>query len=454
MTQDAAQAVEACLENIRRDNDTLKAIITVTDGLAQEMAEACDRARAEGRWLGLLHGMPVALKDNIETAGIRTTSGAKYLADHIPNENAPVVDSLRAQGAVIIGKANMQELAWGVVSDNPVFGQCRNPWNPAHIAGGSSGGSGAAVAADMCVGALGTDTGGSVRLPASMTGVTGLRPTHGRIPIRGITPVSVQNDSVGPMARSVTDVARIFAALATYDPLDPHSADQPLEHFLHTLHEGVKDLRIGVPRNFFFEDVHPEVEQAVREALAIFAQLGAHLVPIDVPGAEEAQRHTTVIAYADACAYHKDRLDNTPEAFSKAVYERMILGRDFSGVDYAEALRGRENWRRALKHVFEQVDVIAAPATPYPPPPIKADGDLHARTQHATRFTYGGALASIPGISLPCGFTADGLPIGLMLEAAWWREPALFRAGAAYQQVTDWHLRRAPRLDGADSVPT
>ena len=198
------------------------------------------RAADEGRWLGLLHGMPIALKDNIETAGVRTTSGAAYLADHIPNSDAPVVGRLKAQGAVLIGKANMQELAWGVVSTNPVVGQCRNPWNPERIPGGSSGGSGAVVAAEMAAAALGTDTGGSVRIPASMTGVAGLRPTHGRISIRGITPVSVAHDTVGPMARSVADVARLFAALAAYDPLDPVSRDLPLGNFLPRLDDGIE----------------------------------------------------------------------------------------------------------------------------------------------------------------------------------------------------------------------
>ena len=445
----AREAVEGCLARIEALDPALNAMITTTAEAAREAADACDRAAAEGRWLGLLHGLPVALKDNIETAGVRTTSGAAYLADHIPNRDAPAAARLKAQGAILIGKANLQELAWGVVSTNPVAGQCRNPWNPARIPGGSSGGSGAAVAADMAEAALGTDTGGSVRIPAAMTGIAGLRPTHGRISIRGITPVSVAHDTVGPMARRVAAVARIFAALAAYDPLDPVSRDLPLGNFLPSLGDGIAGVRVGLARNFFFEDVDDGVEAAVREGARTLESLGARLVDVTLAGAETAQRWTTIMAYADACAYHRERLDAGPGAISRPVYERMMLGRDFGAVDYAEAMRGREAWRRTLAEAFETVDVLLAPTTPRPAPPIADERSLHRATQEATRFTYGGALASIPGLSLPCGFAADGLPVGMMLEAAWGAEPLLLRMGHAYQTATDWHLRRAPCLDPA-----
>ncbi len=445
----AREAVEGCLARIEALDPALNAMITTTAEAAREAADACDRAAAEGRWLGLLHGLPVALKDNIETAGVRTTSGAAYLADHIPNRDAPAAARLKAQGAILIGKANLQELAWGVVSTNPVAGQCRNPWNPARIPGGSSGGSGAAVAADMAETALGTDTGGSVRIPAAMTGIAGLRPTHGRISIRGITPVSVAHDTVGPMARRVADVARIFAALAAYDPLDPVSRDLPLGNFLPSLGDGIAGVRVGLARNFFFEDVDDGVEAAVREGARTLESLGARLVDVALAGAETAQRWTTIMAYANACAYHRERLDAGPGAISRSVYERMMLGRDFSAVDYAEAMRGREAWQRTLAEAFETVDVLLAPTTPRPAPPIADERSLHRATQEATRFTYGGALASIPGLSVPCGFAADGLPVGMMLEAAWGAEPLLLRMGHAYQTATDWHLRRAPCLDPA-----
>jgi len=447
MATSAVAATEACIENIHRHNETLNAVVTWDEPAALARAAEADRAAGEGRWLGLLHGMPITLKDNIATAGMRTTSGAMFFADHVPNEDADVVRRLHAAGAVLIGKANMQELAFGVVTTNPVFGQCRNPWNPDHIPGGTSGGSGASVAAGMCQGSLGTDTGGSVRIPASMTGVAGLRPTHGRISIRGVTPASMSNDTIGPMAREVADVARLFAALAGYDAGDPVSADQPLENFLPALNDGIAGKRIGIVRKFHFERLHPEVEQAVLDSIKVFERLGAEIHEIELPGAELAQDWNIAQIYGDICAYFGDRLKNQPETISPRVRARMMLGLDFTAVDYAEAMRGKEIWQRTLKRTFaEQVDMILAPTVPMPPPAITGDENLHEATRDAARFTYGSALSSHPGLSVPCGFTSDGLPIGLMLEAAWWNEPLLFRAGVAYQKETDWHLRRPPML--------
>ncbi len=447
MATSAVAATEACIENIHRHNETLNAVVTWDEPAALARAAEADRAAGEGRWLGLLHGMPITLKDNIATAGMRTTSGAMFFADHVPNQNADVVRRLHAAGAVLIGKANMQELAFGVVTTNPVFGQCRNPWNPDHIPGGTSGGSGASVAAGMCQGSLGTETGGSVRIPASMTGVAGLRPTHGRISIRGVTPASMSNDTIGPMAREVADVARLFAALAGYDAGDPVSADQPLENFLPALNDGIAGKRIGIVRKFHFERLHPEVEQAVLDSIKVFERLGAEIHEIELPGAELAQDWNIAQIYGDICAYFGDRLKNQPETISPRVRARMMLGLDFTAVDYAEAMRGKEIWQRTLKRTFaEQVDMILAPTVPMPPPAITGDENLHEATRDAARFTYGSALSSHPGLSVPCGFTSDGLPIGLMLEAAWWNEPLLFRAGVAYQKETDWHLRRPPML--------
>ncbi len=449
MTESAVAATEACLDNIRKHNETVNAVVTWDDDAALARAAEVDKAVAEGRWLGLLHGMTMSLKDNIATAGMRTTSGAKFLADHVPNEDADVVRRLRAAGAVLIGKANMQELAFGVVTTNPVFGQCRNPWNPDNIPGGTSGGSGASVAAGMCQGSLGTDTGGSVRIPAAMTGVAGMRPTHGRISIRGVTPASVANDTIGPMAREVADVARLFAALSGYDPEDPVSADEPLENFLPRLGDGIKGVRIGIARHFHFQRLHPEVEQAVLDTIPVFERLGAEIREITLPGAELAQDWNIKQIYGDICHHFKERLDNDPESLSPRVLARMRLGLDFSAVDYAEAMRGKEVWRRTLKRVFQdEVDIILAPTVPMPPPEITGEENLHEATRDAARFTYGSALSSHPGLSVPCGFTSDGLPIGVMLEAAWFNEPLLFRAGVAYQGETDWHRRRPSLLVG------
>ena len=443
------EATEACLANIERHNGAVNAMITPLPDSARTDADAADRAASDGRWLGLLHGMPVAVKDNIDTAGVRTTSGSLLFENNIPNRDAPVVSRLRAAGAVVVGKATMHELAFGVRSNNPIFGQCRNPWNLDHVPGGSSGGSGAAVAAEMCVGALGTDTGGSVRCPASMNGVTGLRPTHGGIPISGITPVSVSHDSVGPLARRVEDVARLFAVLCGYEAGDPQSREHRYENFLPALGQGVEGLRIGLPSHFYFDDLLPEVETAVRAAAGVFEGLGAELCEIDIEGAEDAHRWAATIIYAEMCARYGERVKNEPEMFSDQVRERITTGFDHTGADVARALIARDVWRRTMRNVFNGVDMVLVPTIPGEAPPIEDSRSLLAATHDATRFTYGGALAKIPGLSLPCGFTSAGLPIGGMLEAAWWNEPTLFRAGYAYQRVTDWHLRRAPLLDAA-----
>ena len=441
-TTQSRDATQACLDAIEAHEDKVHAMITVTAEDAMRQAEAADKAAADGRWLGLLHGVPLAIKDNIVTAGVRTTAGSAFFGDHVPNENAPVVDRLMRAGAVMVGKATMHEFAFGIRSDNTVSPPCHNPWNLERIPGGSSGGSGAAVAADMCVGALGSDTGGSVRLPASINGISGLRPTHGRVPNHGSTPVSPSFDTIGPMARSVSDVARIFAVIAGHDARDPYAVTRPLENFLPSLNDGIEGVRIGMPRNFYFEDVHPEIDAATRQAAGVLESLGAELVEVDVPGAAEMQHWTTIMIFCDALAFHAERRKNNPEKFSPGVFDRMTHGESFTGVDYANALRAREAWKSDLARLFDGIDVLLSPTLPTQVPPIEEDVSLLEATKGCTRNTYAGAFGQLPGLSVPCGFSSDGLPIGLQLEAAWWNDPLLLRVGHAYQGVTDWHLRR------------
>jgi aspartyl-tRNA(Asn)/glutamyl-tRNA(Gln) amidotransferase subunit A len=446
MTTAARDALEACLDNVERHNGAVNAYVTVTADTAREQADAADKATADGRWLGLLHGLPLAIKDNIATAGVRTTSGSLLYKDHVPNHDAEVMRRVRAAGAVMIGKVTMHELAFGVRSNNPIIGACHNPWDLDRIPGGSSGGSGAALGADMCVAALGTDTGGSVRLPGAMNGVTALRPTHGRISNHGVTPVSVRFDTVGPMARRTEDVARLFAVLAGYDPKDPLSADRRLENFLPSLDEGIAGMRLGIPRNFFFENLHPDTERAVLEAAKVFESLGATLHEVTVDGAETAHRWAATMIYSDMCAHFADAMENQPDLITPAVLERMRTGLRHKGTDYARGMRAQENWKRGLAELFEDVDAILSPTMPGEPAPIDDSRNLLDATHDATRFTYGAGLSGTPAISLPCGLTGNNLPIGVMLEGPWWSEPALLRAGVAYQKETDWHLRKAPLL--------
>ena len=442
MAETALEHVTKSLERAAVQNDDLKTFITITREQALTDAVKSDEAAVKGRWLGLLHGMSMAVKDNIDTAGIRTTSGAKFWSERVPNDDATVVKRLKAAGAVIVGKSTLGELVFDVMSHNPVVGHAKNPWDKERSPGGSSGGSAAALAADMCAGALGSDTGGSVRIPAAFCGVSGLRPTHGAVSNTGATPVSAGNDTIGPMARRVEDVARIFAVIAGYDATDPHSIDHDFGNFLPRLHDGVKGMKIGLPRNYFFENIDSEIDVLVREGAAVFERLGAEIVEIDMPGAEEAQPQAAIQIYCDAANYHRRRLESEPESFSKPVFERMSRGLDIKGVELASALRFKEQWMRTVEEVFDAVDMILCPTTPILPLSLEDTPDLHELTARAASLTYPGSLASIPGLSLPCGFTKSGLPVGLQLQAAWWNDPLLLRAGCAYQSETVWHEGR------------
>lgn len=425
----------------------LNALVTSDwEGAAQRAAHLAER-RSQGQWNGLLDGLVLAIKDNIETAGIITTSGSDFFRTHVPNHDAPVVERLKAAGALIAHKSALHEFAFGIRTTSPVSGQTLNPWNNERIPGGSSGGSAAAVAAGLCDAAIGTDTGGSVRLPAAMCGITGLRPTVGAVSNRGSTPVCPSQDTVGPMARSAMDVARLFATIVGFDSADPFSVDRKCEHFLPTLDAGVKGVTIGICERHYFEGIEDDIGQALDQSIKIFESLGATIVPVDLTGADTTHEAATTIIYSDACAFHTRRLTEEPERFDAQVLERMQRGFDFSSLDYSRAMSERMRWQRELKTTFDKVDLLLSPTVHTYTPLVDDAKSLHAATRDATRNTYAGAFGQIPGLSIPCGMTRDGMPVGLQLEAPWWHEPNLLRAGVAFQQHTDWHLRRAD--DGA-----
>lgn len=440
-TPSAEARLEACLAAIDTWQQRTNAYITVTADTARAEARAADQAQARGRWTGPLQGMPIAIKDNLDTAGVRTTSGSLFFGDRRPNADATIVARLKRAGAVMVGKATMHEVAFGVRSHNPVIGQARNPFDLARIPGGSSGGSGIVVATGMAEGAIGTDTGGSVRLPAALNGITGLRPTHGRVSNHGCLPVSLSHDTVGPMARTAAECALIFSVIAGYDPLDPTSVDQPLESFLPALADGIAGVRIGIPRSGYLEGATAEVAEAYRRALSTFERLGARLVDVDVPDAAAMQDEAKVIIYSDACHLHAERMPDA-ERWGPTTLERMRAGLAFTGRDYARAMRAREVWKRTLRHLFDDVDILASPTILDEAPPIEDGQSLGAATLAVTRNTYSGAFGAIPGLSLPNGVSKNGMPLALQLEAAWWREPLLFRAGHAFQLATEWHERR------------
>ncbi|SDV50792.1 amidase [Chitinasiproducens palmae] len=446
----------AQLGNMARFNDALNAMILPTPDAALQDAARADAALARGECLGLLHGMTVSVKDNIDMAGLPTTAGARFLADNIAQTDAPVVARLRRAGAVIVGKANMAELAFGSRSFSAVGGQCRNPWDRERIPGGSSGGSAVSVAADFCTGSLGTDTGGSVRGPACYNGLTGLRVTHGRVPINGVVPVSEHNDTVGPIARAATDVARLFAVIAGYDDGDPNavppsraanaSIESLLHNFLPTLNDGIRGKRIGIAQKPYFEQLEAGVADKVMAAAAELERAGAVLIDVDLPLAPEVHAHASASIFSDVCSVFFERLSNAPETITASVVERMRHGLQVTGVRYAQAQAFRIRWRRQLAQLFHGVDLLLSPTSPGGAPLIDDGANLLEATRRATVNTYAGAYGGIPGISIPCGFSATGMPLGLQLEAAWWNEPLLLQAAVAYQAVTDFHTRRAPML--------
>ena len=438
----ALQRLEQCFEAIEAWNPLVNAMMIVDTEGARRAAQAADDATAQGRSLGLLHGIPIAVKDNLDTAGLRTTYGSGFFKNHVPTKDATVVRRLRQAGAVIVGKASLHEFAFGVRSNNPVSGQCRNPWDITRIPGGSSGGSGVVVATGMSQMALGTDTGGSVRIPAALNGVTGLRTTIGRVPNTGCMPVSETHDTVGPMARTAHEAAQLFAVLAGFDPEDPISESVRLEQFLPNLRQGIKGVKIGVPTNHYFEGLDPCVAKAMEQALDTLKKLGAEIVDIALPGAELAHASSTHMIYLDACVTHAERLAIGGDNWSPQTLERMRMGLSYTGTDYARAMRHREAWVRQMQNAFKKIDVLLSPTTKTVAPPIIEDRNLFEATRAVTANTYVGAFAKIPGLSVPCGLSAQGLPIGLMLEAAAWNEPLLLQVGCAFQDVTDWHTLR------------
>ena len=441
----ASEYVEQGLSAVDRLDARLRAMITVTAGRARQRAQELDSLAAAGRSAGLLHGMTVTLKDVIHTAGVRTTNGANFPEDEYPEHDAEVVTRLMRAGAISIGKANLHEFAYGGTTQNPFHGSCRNPWDLERIPGGSSGGSGAGIAAGYAHVALGTDTAGSGRLPAALNGIAGLRPTPGRISGRGVTPVSAAFDTISPMARRVSDIAKVYMVLAGYDPADPVSVDRPVEDPLLGLSAGIRGLKIGLPRRHFFDAMDDGVARAVEQGLATLAHLGAQLVDIEIPGAENASQPFEHLFHTDAAGYHEERLARAPDRYGADTRQRLqTLGGKVSGAAYARALVWAAAWRRQLQGVFAQVDVVVHPSAPAVAPTVEECRDTTAATRRLTTCCYPWSLACVPVLSLPVGFAEHGMPCGLTAVAAWWNEPVLFRLGEAFQRATDWHLRQPP----------
>ena len=435
------EITQECLGRIDRLNPSLNAFITVTAESALAEARRAETEILRGEWRGPLHGVPLALKDLLDTAGVRTTAASALYKDRVPDQDAEVVRRLRQAGAVIVGKNNLHEFAYGGSSLVSYFGDVHNPWDVGRIAGGSSGGSAAAVVAGLAYAAIGTDTAGSIREPAALCGCAGLKPTYGRVSSRGVIPLSLSLDHVGPLAATVEDAAIVLQAIAGYDAGDITSADVPVADYVSALREGAKSLRVGVPRTYFFEDLDPEVASAMEHALRGISTLVAEVreVQLEVPTDRTLQA-------AESYAYHAANVAKSPELYQPETVRRIRSGERVSAAEYIERRRELDEARRSIGQVFADVDLLVTPTMPMPAPAI---GDLKTNPEalrpaelKLLRHTRPFNVWGLPAISLPCGFTQSGLPIGLQIAGPHWREDLVFRLAHDYEQATAWHKRK------------
>ena len=433
------EVTQAYLERIDALNETLNTYITVTREQALADARRCEGEILRGDYRGPLHGVPVALKDLYDTAGVRTTAASKIYAHRVPAEDATSVARLRAAGAVIIGKTNLHEFAYGVTTDSSYFGPTRNPWDLARVPGGSSGGSGAAVAAGLCAAATGSDTGGSIRIPAALCGIVGLKPTYGRISCHGLLPLSWTLDHAGPMTRSVYGAAAMLTAMAGYDPRDPASADVPVPDFAASLEEGMTGLRIGLDPQWALTGIHGEVRDAFEQVLKALEEMGAEIMEVSVPRVREGMEAALTILMAEATAIHEEFLRTRPDDYQPDVRARLEKGFDITGLDYARARRSGELLRRDFATLFQRIDLLATPMCGIVAPKlgqreVVIDGEAVPVMAPLTRYTRVFNLTGLPAISVPCGFSSEGLPIGLQLVGRAWDEATVLRAAYAYEK--------------------
>jgi aspartyl-tRNA(Asn)/glutamyl-tRNA(Gln) amidotransferase subunit A len=439
----STELTKACLERINSIDGKLHSFITVTADLALEQAEQADRELKSGKDCGPLHGVPIALKDLYATKGIRTTCHSAVLEHWIPDHDATAVTKLREAGTVLLGKLGMHEFAFGGPSVDAPFPAVRNPWNVAHIPGGSSSGSGAALAAGLCYGALGSDTGGSIRTPSSHCGVVGIKPTYGRVSRYGVIPLSWSLDHAGPMARSVEDCAVLLQAIAGYDSKDPASANVAAPDFRAGLKDGIKGLRIGVPRVHWFDEnkgTDPQTETVFNDALKVLESLGAVIVEIDGRPFSIARKANQTILVAEAYAYHEKTLQSTPEKIGSSARRRILEGAFLSASDYITAQRARAELNNQIRENFSRIDVFVTPSAPRPP---EAFATMDPNEQNLRpSFTNPFNLTGLPAISVPGGFTEGNLPAGLQIVAQPFEESVALRVAYAFEQATDWHHRR------------
>lgn len=441
------ETTEAVLDRVDKIDRQLNSFITLLRDQALDQARAAEQEIANGQYRGPLHGIPIALKDLYYTKGIRTTAGSKILSDFIPTYDATVVSRLQDAGAILIGKLNMHEFARGATNSSSLIGACYNPWDTLRVTGGSSGGSGAAVAAGLCYGALGSDTGGSIRIPAAFCGIVGLKPTYGRVSRHGVFPLSWSLDHVGPMTRTVTDAALMLQTIAGHDRQDPTTRAAVVPDYTAPLTEDIEGVRLGIPQEFYFEQLDSEVSESVRAAIQTLERAGAHTEEISLPLSQYAGAAGRIISLTEAAEIHEPFLKTRLADYSPDVRAGFLTGQLILGKHYIKAQRLRSLIRQEMAAALQRVDALITPTVPIPAPRIGQTtidiGQEHLETLWAlSRLTRPANLTGFPAISVPCGFTQDGLPIGLQLTGRPFAEASILQIAYAYEQSTTWHQRR------------
>ena len=426
----ASDLASACYRQIEKLNPTLNAFITVINPDQNVLPPSGSMP---------LYGIPIAVKDLYYTKGIRTTGGSKFFADHIPTEDAFVVQKIKRAGGQIIGKTNTHEIALGVTNNNPHFGACKNPWDITRTPGGSSGGSAVAIATGMAMAALGTDTGGSIRIPAALCGVVGLKPTYGRVSLRGIMPLSWNLDHAGPITRKVEDAALLLQVMGGYDEKDPVSVKTLPGDYSSHLRDSMKERKAALAIGDFIEETtDAEILNAIREAARILEEQGVTITELNVDFLKEAAQANAVMIQADGAAFHRERLKEHPDWFGADVRQRLETGAAFTSSEYVLARRTQAEARRRCEILFDEYDILLLPTTPITAPFLEGEKAIE-RARQLTRFTAPFNLTGLPALSVPCGFTKEGLPIGLQIVSRPWNESGVLRAGYAFQQATQWH---------------
>jgi aspartyl-tRNA(Asn)/glutamyl-tRNA(Gln) amidotransferase subunit A len=436
------ELTEAMLARIERHDPDLNSYITVTADSARHAARAAEAAIMAGHELGPLHGIPVAIKDLYATRGVATTYGSPLFADWIPDFDAAAVERLKRAGAVILGKTNLHELAYGTTSANAHYGKVGNPWRRDHHPGGSSGGSAAAVAAGLAYATMGSDTGASIRQPAACCGIVGIKPTFGRVSKFGALPLAWSQDHAGPLTRTVADAALLMQVLAGFDPRDPTTVDRPVPDFSASLDKGVRGARIGVARGFFFDDCDPEIVSAVDAAIRVLEDQGARIDEIALADMDAAYAAGVITIAVEGAAYHDADLRERPELFSDELRAGFELGRFYQATDYVQAQRLRRHLIDQVSREMTGFDAVVMPTAPVPSTPIEASPPEHAMLRPRNTMPFN--ALGLPAISVPCGFTAAGLPIGLQIAGHAFDEATVLRIAHAYERATDW--RRTPPL--------